>query len=798
MDETKDKATGHETASWLEGSSMPTIQVGEISLAGQTLGDRYLIKQELGRGGFGAVYLALDQKMVSRPVVVKVMLDPGFGDEWSGKKFQQEIEALARIDHPSIVGIFDAGETADGKPYLVMQYVDGVSMRSAIRPEGMDFVRAANIIRQIGKALSSAHSKGILHRDLKPENIMLRPMSDGDEQVKVIDFGVAQVRDSVVNLSTGRDRAVGTIAYMSPEQLSALPLSSASDVYSFAVMAYEMLTGRRPLNPESVYQLLAMQKSGVRVRPVDLRPNFPPAAEDVLLRALAFEPGDRYQKVREFGDQLAWALIENDGMSSPQAQILAQALEASMAGGSRGDSTAKWVGGSRNNSAIPTIGSAPAAGKKLTSETLVLETAHVLCLDIVSYSKLLIDEQPMRLYDLQEIIRETQEFARAQAANQLMRLPTGDGMALVFFGDPEAPVRCAMEICRALEAHKDIKLRMGIHSGMVYRMADINTNMNVSGGGINLAQRVMDCGDAGHILVSQRVAGDLEQLSRWSNSLHDLGEAEVKDGVRVHVYNLHSDGLGNPEVPSRLRRISPSFFAKHASVIRGAALVLALAIGLLLLALNYWPKSPEVANPSTNTAAAAAGKEQALAYWLTVQKTQNGKDVGSPIESTGSLLFENGWKFRLNLRSMQSGFFYLLNVGPGQDGREEYNVLYPTAENNNGDPFIAANQIRQTKWYFFVERPGVEKLWLIWSDQPLSELDSIFQQAVQSKKDPGEIRDPEQIERVKGYLTSHGTTPPEVVADESKNLTTVKGRGETLVSVVELYHKPQSLNSEKP
>src|SRR5213078_2596723 len=236
----------HETADWMRGDSLSTIREPEGSILGSLIDGRYLIKQKLGHGGFGVVYLALDQKMVSRPVVVKVILEQGIGDEWSVRKFKQEIEALARVDHPSIVGIFDAGEMPDGKPYLVMQYVEGSSLRAAIKPEGMEFGRAANIIRQVGRALSAAHRKEIYHRDLKPENVMLRATSDGDEQVKVIDFGVAKVRNSVTSLSTGKERAVGTIAYMSPEQLSVCKLTAASDVYSFGVMAYEMLTGRRP------------------------------------------------------------------------------------------------------------------------------------------------------------------------------------------------------------------------------------------------------------------------------------------------------------------------------------------------------------------------------------------------------------------------------------------------------------------------------------------------------------------------------------------------------------------------
>lgn len=194
-----------------------------------------------------------------------------------------------------------------------------------------------------------------------------------------------------------------------------------------------------------------------------------------------------------------------------------------------------------------------------------LDIAHVLFMDIVSYSRLPMDRQTRVLQQLYNVVRGTEEFRRAEQAQQLIRLPTGDGMALVFFGDPESALRCALEVSRALLDMPSLPLRMGVHSGAVYRMDDINTSANVAGGGINTAQRVMDCGDAGHILVSKAVAEMLEQLSTWNGYLHDLGEAEVKHGVRVHIYNVHANGLGNPELPEKLRKsVAPASAGGHA------------------------------------------------------------------------------------------------------------------------------------------------------------------------------------------------------------------------------------------
>ena len=217
--------------------------------------------------------------------------------------------------------------------------------------------------------------------------------------------------------------------------------------------------------------------------------------------------------------------------------------------------------------------------------------AHVLFMDIVAYSTLPMDQQESVLGKLQEVVAETSEFAHAQAKDRLIRLPTGDGMALVFFHDPEAPVRCAVELDRSLRNHPEIKLRMGIHSGPVYRIADINANRNVAGGGINIAQRVMDCGDAGHILVSSAEAEVVGQLSAWHFMLHDLGEVEVKHGVRLHLFNLCTPETGNPQRPAKLvrmrqRRVRRFLLPLAATVVIGGVLAAWFLFGTRARALG--------------------------------------------------------------------------------------------------------------------------------------------------------------------------------------------------------------------
>jgi TolB-like protein/Tfp pilus assembly protein PilF len=229
------------------------------------------------------------------------------------------------------------------------------------------------------------------------------------------------------------------------------------------------------------------------------------------------------------------------------------------------------------------------------------EIGHVLFIDIVGYSKLLITEQSEQLQKLKEIVWATVQFRQAQADGKLLRLPTGDGGALVFRNHPEAPALCAMEISKELKRHPELQVRMGIHSGPVNEITDLNEQANIAGAGINIAQRVMDCGDAGHILLSQHVAEDLEQYPRWRAHLHDLGECEVKHGVRVRTVNFYTDEVGNPEVPDKFK----STAAAVAKARRGSAIpkwsLIAAAILILgtIASFLFWQRG----KAKTSTAA---------------------------------------------------------------------------------------------------------------------------------------------------------------------------------------------------
>ncbi len=220
---------------------------------------------------------------------------------------------------------------------------------------------------------------------------------------------------------------------------------------------------------------------------------------------------------------------------------------------------------------------------------LQLEIAHLLLIDVVGYSKLLVNEQIELLQELKQIVRSTESFRAAEARGELIRVPTGDGMALAFFHSPEEPARCALEISRALQDHPNIQLRMGVHSGPINRVTDVNEKTNIAGPGINVAQRVMDCGDAGHILLSAHVAEDLCQYRHWQPVLHDLGECEVKYGLRLHLFNLYKDGLGNPQVPEKLRpgrrRPASAISLRPVTALRWPKAALAIAFLVAAVAL---------------------------------------------------------------------------------------------------------------------------------------------------------------------------------------------------------------------
>jgi serine/threonine-protein kinase len=271
---------------------------------------------------------------------------------------------------------------------------------------------------------------------------------------------------------------------------------------------------------------------------------------------------------------------------------------------------------------------------------LQLEIAHLLLIDVVGYSKLLVNEQIELVQKLNQTVRSTECFRAAEASGELMRVPTGDGMALLFFRSPEEPARCALEVSGALKDHPDIRVRMGVHSGPVNQITDVNDKTNMAGAGINIAQRVMDCGDAGHILLSKHLADDLAEYRHWRPHLHDLGQCEVKHGLRLHLVNLYKDDLGNPHLPEKfkpgkrwrqapvpVRPISAPRWPKFLIAVALAAAAFALVISSLIFFYRASSTTRFVSPKATAvaTTAASAFPEKSIAV-LPFENLSNEKE----------------------------------------------------------------------------------------------------------------------------------------------------------------------------
>jgi serine/threonine protein kinase len=276
---------------------------------------RYLIERELGRGGVGVVFLARDERLHGMPVVIKFLLDAAEQNKWLTGKFSQEAEALTRINHPGVVRVIDRDNSDDGRPFFVMEFIKGRPLREIINRGPVDLAYAAHLVRQTGSALHAAHQQGVFHRDLKPENVMLEQLSGGDEQVKLIDFGIAKV----VNPQAGNETEVAVVAgsrqYIAPEQLLSQTATPATDIYAMAIIVYEMVTGCLPFNPQGathflvMQELMRLQRSESFIKPRSFRQDLPEAAQILLLNALSFDPARRPQNARVFAEDLAQALL---------------------------------------------------------------------------------------------------------------------------------------------------------------------------------------------------------------------------------------------------------------------------------------------------------------------------------------------------------------------------------------------------------------------------------------------------------------------------------------------------------
>ncbi len=510
---------------------------------------------------YRAVHIAFDEERA-----IKIVNDRFSGNAELAQRFRTEAIVTRKLRHPNAVFIEDLDVMDDGRPFMVMEFVDGPMLREAIQNEApLAPARAIRIARQATSALIAAHAVGITHRDIKPENILLVQSPVEGEMAKVLDFGIAKVQSELLGTlqvnSTSPGMVIGTPAYMSPEQADPKPgaaIDGRADIYSLGIVLYEMLTGTLPFESDTPLGMLVHQ---IQTTPREVDRALPrlsryPELCGTVMRCLRKKPEDRYPTAAQLLEALNRAEAETLRVPSPSSIYASR---------------------TPTDPALKTLAVLPSpvldldskAEKNATPPDRKLEIAHVLFLDIVGYSRLPLNTQATVLQELQRIVTSTPDYKSA-ACDDLITLPTGDGMALSFFTNPEAPLRSALYIASSLRQNPDMQLRMGLHSGPVYRVRDIKDNINVAGGGINFAQRVMDCGDAGHILASGTIADLLTQNHSWESSLQELGVAEVKHGIKLRIFNVLTPEAGNPAVPERLlnkARVSGSSSAASVAVL---------------------------------------------------------------------------------------------------------------------------------------------------------------------------------------------------------------------------------------
>lgn len=620
----------------------PVSDADTMTLPSGTQLGRYEIRSPLGAGGMGEVYLGHDIQL-DRPVAIKLLPPQFTQDEDRLRRFKQEARATSALNHPNILTIFEIGE-ADGAYYIATEFIDGQTLREHMLGTRLKLEEVLEIGIEVASALSAAHQAGVVHRDIKPENIMLRK----DGYIKVLDFGLAKLSErqtsgsaqaeTLVGSNTDPGIVLGTVTYMSPEQARGYKVDGRTDIFSLGIVLYEMIAGRAPFSGATPSDVMV---SILDREPPPLTmhlPNLLPEMQRIISKTLAKDIEQRYQTIKDLQIDLRRLKqrvefeAEMQRTTAAVPPITAEPLPSGVQRPSPFEQT------------IVSPAPSPSAAAQ-AQETVQLDPSqpsrpvivHVLFMDVIGFSKLPMNRQQQLLQQLQEIVSSTAEFREAKLSNQIISRAAGDGMALVFFDDPASPVRCALEISRALLNRPDIPLRMGINTGPVFRIINTAGERDVVGAGINMAQRVMDSGDAGHILVSKTVAEILREFGEREERLDDLGETLVKHDVKVHLFNLYTAELGNPQRPSKLMgRTTQEKMAAHKDSLAVMPLVNAskdegaeyLSDGITESIINNLSQLPQLKVMARHTVFRYKGREvepQEIRRDLGVQKVMMGR-----------------------------------------------------------------------------------------------------------------------------------------------------------------------------
>jgi class 3 adenylate cyclase/predicted Ser/Thr protein kinase len=478
----------------------------------------YTIIRERGRGGMGVVYQALSP--AGATVALKAVTWPEQAEakkRWEAiERFQREARAAHALTHPNICQVLDYGAD-ESSLFIVMEFLDGQSLRELLQAAGAIAVaRALEIMREVAEALAYAHGQGVVHRDVKPENIVV--LRGG--QVKLTDFGLASVPSETGLTKTGV--ALGTLAYMSPEQVRGERVDARSDLFSLGATFYEAMMGQRAFAGESAAAVMhgVLEASPLRAAGV------PPQVCDLLSRCLQKQPAARFQAASELVQRLAGLALEvgfrgTEVLPSPADAAAGSAVPAASEQESR-----------------PTEGGQRA-----------IQIAHVLCLEVVSDLLRTTASQAAAIEQVNRALAQARSFREARAAGSVQVTAAGSGMALVFLSDVTAPAQCAVEVAQALHLGTPQPVRMGIHSGLVQRQADVAGRDSFVGEGVNTAQRVAGLGEPGHILLSAQYAHWLRQFDQWAPAVRRAGSGRA---CPTELYLLVSEGIGRSDTPRGL------------------------------------------------------------------------------------------------------------------------------------------------------------------------------------------------------------------------------------------------------
>jgi len=641
----------------------------------------YRIDARLGVGGMGEVYRAYDPRL-QRDVALKVLPKESLNDPVLRGRLLQEARAASALDHPGIVKVFDIG-CDHGMDYLVMEFVKGKTFKDLMSASALPLADLIRYGSEIASPLAAAHAAGIVHRDIKPANIMVTP----DSRIKILDFGLAKL---VFPGSTGEQSAVqglsvsgmlmGTVSYMSPEQTRGEPLDGRSDIFSLCVFLYEAATGKLPFEGGSTLAILHAIALTDPPRPSSLNPSLPANFDRVLARAMAKDKGQRYQTA----DQLGAALKE----IQPAGPAVAPSL--------------------------PVL------------EDGELSRVDVLYLDIVKSTRKDSDVQHRVNRGLTEILQGTTEFQQATARGELISLPTGDGAALVFTRSCEGPLRCAIEIARALKAEPLCEVRMGIHHGPVYHGPDVNGRPNVSGDGINMAARVMSCGAGGHILLTSNAADALRKIGIWKDKIHYLGEYRAKED-KVSTWSYVDGDVGS---------YAPLEAARWNSVPRSAWMLGTLATLVLVIAgLFGWRSQFWL-------------EDRSFSYSLLVQNKPERNTEVAPFD----VLPDNS-RIKVKITGDEDGFLYLVAEEKNSDSTSSFTWLFPEPGYQNASAAVRAKTALSIPtppdaFLITTRSKGLNMIHFIWSVTQIEDLEHVKIGLFNRKTDELSAQDRDLVQKV--------------------------------------------------